>query len=179
MRGNAWQITAIIAIILVIVLIVPLVIMGRNYQTLTTNEREARDEQRSTAQRAATLEGEVRALKTLIRGADTLALDVIQREHAELMTKTFPGEDPTAHSYHDAAIALNQVRDRLGDAIKTSQERFAQLESDFNEAQRTHEAVVAEVRRNLATAQNERDEAQNNFSRDIANYDAQLRDAQE
>ena len=178
MRGNAWQITAIIAIILVVVLIVPLVIMGRNHQTLATNEAEARNEQRTAAQRASALEGEVRALKVLLRGADTLTQDAIQGEHAELIARTFPGEVPTAHPYHDAIVALNEERDRLRELVNTERGRYAQLESDFNDVRSQHEGVVTSVREALNRAVAEREEAQRAFNQSIADYEVQLRDAQ-
>jgi len=179
MRGNAWQITAIIAIILVVVLIVPLVIMGRNHQTLSDERNQARDEQRTTAQRAATLEGEVRTLKTLISGADAATLDAIQRQHAAIVERALPGENDTTRPYHDVLTAmlgdLSNVRRERGEM----QVRFDQLESDFNNTRLSHEAVVADVRQRLAAVERERDAEQRLFQQEKVNYDQQLRAAHE
>jgi len=176
MRGNAWQITAIIAIILVVVLIIPLVIMGRHHQTMTEQTKQARDEQRSTAQRAATYEAEARTLKALI-GRPDAALDELQKLHADVMERAMPGENDSTRSYHDALSTLLGDLAREREAHKTAQDGFAQLESDFNNAKSSYEAVVASVRAEL-----DRVEAARN--RDIAdsqeqrqNYDRQLRDA--
>ena len=179
MRGNAWQITAIIAIILVVVLIIPLVIMGRNHQTLSEERNQARDEQRTTAQRAATLEGEIRTLRTLISGADTTALDVLQRQHAAIAARALPGENDATRSYYDVLTAM------LGDLSSVRRERaemqtrFDQLESDFNHARTSHEAVVADVRQRLAAVERERDAEQRQFQQEKVNYDQQLRAAHE
>ena len=177
MRGNAWQITAIIAIILVVLLIVPLVMMGRNQQTLSDNERQAREEQRTAAQRAATLEGEVRSLKTLISGADATPMDVVQRQHAETVEKAMPGENDSTRSYHDALTTLLGDLAREREAHKTTQDRHAQLESDLNDVKRSHEEVVASIRAELMRAQNERTAEQRLFQQEKINYDRQLQDA--
>ena len=177
MRGNAWQITAIIAIILVVVLIIPLVMLGRNQQTLSDNERQAREEQRTAAQRAATLEGEVRTLKILINGADTDTLSVIQRQHAETVEKVMPGENDSTRSYLDTLTTLLGDLDREREAHKTTQDRHARLESDLNNAKNSHEEVVAGIRADLARAQGERDTDRRNFLMEKQNYDRQLQEA--
>ena len=177
MRGNAWQITAIIAIILVVLLIIPLVIMGRNQQTLFDNERQAREEQRTATQRTATLEGEIRTLKTLIGRPDTTALDELQRLHADIMGRAMPGENDSTRSYHEALTTLLGDLAREREAHKTTQDRHAQLESDLNNAKSSHEAVVAGIRAELARTQNERTAEQRLFQQEKINYDRQLQDA--
>ena len=43
MRGNAWQVTAIMAIILVVMLLVPLVIMGRGWQNMADQIKQSKE----------------------------------------------------------------------------------------------------------------------------------------
>ena len=180
MRGNAWQITAIIAIILVVVLIVPLVIMGRNHQTLSDNEKQAREEQRTTAQRAATAEGEVRTLKGLIsgEGADTLTLDTIQKQHTEIMGKARPGENGTTLSYHATLTDLLGDLDGARNDAKTWQDRHTQLDSTYNDAKDSYEKVVAQRDEALKEARDAHSKTVTDLTNAKRVYDAQLRDAQ-
>ena len=179
MRGNAWQITAIIAIILVVVLMVPLVIMGRNHQTLSDSEKQAREEQRTTAQKAATAEGEVRTLKTLIRGSDIPTLSEIQTQHTDIMGRAMPGENDSTRSYHDVLTALLGDLAKEREAHKATQDNYAQLNSDFNNAKSSYDAVIAGMRAELRRGEADRQNEQRNFEREKINYARQLRDAQD
>ena len=177
MRGNAWQITAIIAIILVVVLIVPLVIMGRSHQSMAEETKQAKNDQREAAQKAATLEGEVRTLKTLISGADTLTLDAIQKQHADIVEKARPGENDTTRSYLDT---LTMALADLDNAKKTQvdwQGKHDQLSSEFNNARQSYNAVVDAERRNVEGMRARLVEAQRKFDQDILNLRDQLKNA--
>ena len=176
MRGNAWQITAIVAIILVVVLIVPLVIMGRNHQTLVEETAQAETKRQEAATKAATLEGEVAALKTLIgRPADSVV--EAQKQRADAMGIAMPGENDSTRSYHDAFIALLGDLDNARDARRILQGRYDQLDSDYNNALAKHKADIdvrdAEFRR----VENLRQAEQRQFQQEKGNNDRQLRDA--
>ena len=178
MRGNAWQITAIIAIILVVVLIIPLVLMGRNHQTLSENEKQARSAATDAAQKSATLERENGILKNMISSAETPALDTIQKEHARLAEQAMPGEDHTTRSYQDILSATLGDLAREREAHKETQARYAQSESDHNEAKRSHDATVAGIRADLRRTEEARSAEQSRFLQEKVNYDKQLNAAQ-
>ena len=179
MRSNAWQITAIIAIILVVLLIIPLVIMGRDRQTLSDNEKQAREEQRTTAQKAASLEGDVRTLKALLGKPDVESLDELRKLHADIMGRAMPGENDSTRTYHDALTALLSDLASERGAHKATQDRYAQLGSDFNNAKTSHEAVVTGVRTELRRVEGERDAERQNFLLEKGNYNRQLQSAQD
>ncbi|MDR0328942.1 MAG: hypothetical protein LBI05_11665 [Planctomycetaceae bacterium] len=132
MRGNAWQVTAIIAIILVIILIVPLVIMGKNHSDLAQTTQKAMDDQKAAAQKAATLEGENKTLKTLIGGADATTMDELRKQHAALMETALPGEDDSTRSYNNAVTALLESLEKEKDAHGTTSLNYAQVQSDLS-----------------------------------------------
>ena len=143
MRGNAWQVTAIIAIILVVVLMVPLVIMGRDHQNKTEGARQAQQAERAAAQKAATLEGENRALKALIGVPEATALDELRKEHARIMEKALPGENDSTRTYHDAFTALLDDLEKVKIAHGTMGNQHAQRQSDLiNEKNRFDSAVT-------------------------------------
>ena len=174
MRGNAWQITAIIAIILVVVLIIPLVIMGRNHQTLTEETKQAKNEQRDAAQKAATLEGEVKTLKNLICGADTLALDAIQKQHADIVEKARPGENNTTRSYHDTLTVVLGDLDNARKSQADWQGKYEQEASAHNNARQSYNAAIAAERRNTEGMRERLAEAQAQFGKDVQNIREQL-----
>jgi len=178
MRGNAWQITAIIAIILVVVLIVPLVIMGRNFQTLVDQADQAKREKGEVAQKAATLEGEVTSLKTLIDKPDA-ALTGLQKTHVEDMEKAVPGEDNAIKTYHAAVTVLLEDLDRVRREREEMQKRYDQLESDFNDEKSKNENVVAKIRADLDGARKTLNNTETIFFRSRAEYDQKLKNAQE
>ena len=178
MRGNAWQITAIIAIILVVVLIVPLVVMGRGHQTLNDQTKQAKDEQREAANKAATLEGEVKTLKTLI-GKPDVAIDELQKLHAEIMETILPGENDSTRTYLNALVALRGDLEKEREGHRKTSEEKAQLESDFNNAKRSHDNVVNKVKDDLRKAENARDVAQKESLLAKENYDQNLKIVQD
>ena len=174
MRGNAWQITAIISIILVVVLIVPLVIMGRDYQTRVTNEKEAIESQRTTAQKATTLEGELRTLKTMISGADSATVADVQKQHADIMGKARPGENDTTLTYIGTLTDLLADLDTARQAQSDWQGKYGQELSAHTNARNSYDAVVRTERQNAAAARQDRDNAQAKFDQDIRNLRDQL-----
>ena len=176
MRGNAWQITAIISIILVVLLIIPLVIMGRNHQTLDEQAKQAKAEQTAAAQRAATLEREVAALNDLIGRPGDAVLTAQQEHFADLAGKVLPGEDgPT---YHDLVVDLLGDLVRSRDETRVASERLAQLQSDFNAARDRHEAVAAQIRNDLRRVEGERDTDRAQAAIQKAALDRQLQEGQ-
>jgi len=177
MRGNAWQITAIIAIIMVVVLIIPLVIMGRNYQTMADQTKQATDGQRDAAQKAATLEGEVRTLKGLIGVPEATALDELRKQHADIMGRAMPGENDSTRTYHDAFVALLGDLTSERDALKIMQDRHAQIVADFDNAKSSHEAVVAQRDAELRRQVEQLRSAEQGFRRERENQDQQLKNA--
>jgi hypothetical protein len=179
MRGNAWQITAIIAIILVVVLIIPLVIMGRDHQTLSEQTKQAKKEQSDAAQKAATLEGEVKTLKTLMAGTEAATLDDMRKQHAEVVEKALPGENDSTRSYHDTVATLLGDLERERELHRKTNEEKAQLESDFSNAQKSHESVVKQIRDKLAETERDRDAVQRRFLVTKEESDRQLRIAQD
>jgi len=179
MRGNAWQITAIIAIILVVVLIIPLVIMGRNHQTLTDNEQEARRALSAATAEVGTLTREVETLRELINGVRTAPLADLQRQHATIMERARPGENPTTLSYHDTlAVVLGALSD-VQNALATEVNNHAQLRSDFDDVERSHRNVLAQRDADLRRVEGERDAERLLFQQEKVNYDQQLRVAHE
>ena len=179
MRGNAWQITAIISIILVVVLIVPLVIMGRSHQTLDQQAKQAKKDQSDAAQNAAKLEGEVRNLKDLIGQPDVAALDELRKQHADIVERTQPGENDSVRTYHDTVTILLGDLEKEREEHRKTREEKAQLESDFDNTQKKFEAVVAGVRENLRNVENAHNVRQREFLMAKETYDQQLKDAQE
>ena len=178
MRGNAWQVTAIIAIILVVVLIVPLVIMGRNHQTLSEQTRQAKKDQTDAAQRATTLEGENRTLKSLIGVPDAAALDELRNQYAEMMEKALPGENDTTRTYHDTLAALIEDLGREKEGHRTTSNDLAQTQSDLNNERSKYEAAVAKLTKEKEDLEAERRKQETQFSEAKQQYDKQLKDAQ-
>ena len=176
MRGNAWQITAIIAILLVVVLIVPLVLLGRNHQTLSEQTKQAENAQRDAAQKAAVAEGEARTLKTLIGVPDATVLD-IQKQHAEDMGKVLPSE--TGVTYHDAIAALLEDLDREREGHRKTSEEKTQLESDFNNERSRSKAVEDQVKIALEQSERARDSERNQFMLAKQALDQKLKEAQD
>ena len=178
MRGNTWQITAIIAIILVVILIVPLVLMGRNHHTLSENEKQAQTAAKDAAQKAATLERENGILKTLISGADTPTLDTIQKQHAEAVAKALPDENDATRPYQDVLDTILRDLAQERENHKATQGKYAQRESDFNNAQNNYDKALASVRAELSQVQAAYNAAQARFLREKGQYDQRLNDAQ-
>jgi len=179
MRGNAWQITAIVAILLVVILIIPLVMMGRDRQTLSDQAAEAKRLQGDSARAAATLETEVRALKTMAVGKPEATLDEIQRHHAAIMETALPGEDVSTRTYHNAlTMAMGELARERDEHGKTSLGR-TRLQSDFDEEKSKYEAVVASVRADLQRAEQARTSAQRQLITTKEEYDQKLKEAQD
>ena len=177
MRGNAWQITAIIAIILVVILIVPLVIMGRNHQTLVDQAKQASDNQRDAASKAAQAESEAEQLKELFGGSRATTLDKIKEQHTEIMAKTLPGEDNATQTYHNAlTVKLSELAKEKEEHRKTSED-LAQLQSDFEAKKDEHKADLAKVDANLQKAENNLREAAMQFQAAKEDYRAKFEDA--
>jgi len=174
MRSNAWQITAIISIILVIVLIVPLVIMGKDYQTRVTNEKEATDRATAAAREAATWKSEAEALKTIISGADTLTLADVRRQHAEIMGKARPGENETTLTYFGTLTDLLADLDAARQANSDLQGRYEQELSGHNNAKEKYDAIVEAEQRNVTAARTQLADAQRKFEQDILSIRNQL-----
>jgi hypothetical protein len=174
MRGNAWQITSIISIILVVVLIVPLVIMGRDYQSRTEETRQAREEQRTTAQRAATLEGEIRTLKTMVGSAETATLAEVQRQHTEIMGRARPGENETTLTYVGTLVDLLADLDAARQAQSDWQAKYEQELSAHTHARDSYDAIVRTERQNVAEARNRLADAEARFGQDVRNFRDQL-----
>jgi len=179
MRGNAWQITAIIAIILVVVLIVPLVIMGRNHQTLIENEQEARRALSTATAEVGTLTREVETLRELISGVRTAPLADLQRQHTAIMERARPGENPTTMTYQDTLTVLLGALSEVRGALATEVNNHAQLRSDFDNVERSHREVLAQRDADLRRVEGERDAEQRLFQQEKVNYDQQLRAAHE
>jgi len=179
MRGNAWQITAIVAILLVVVLIIPLVMMGRDRQTLLDQATEAKKLQSESAQKAATLEGENRTLKTLAVGKPDTSLDEVQKQYGAIMETALPGEDESTRTYHNAlTVKMGELVRERNEHSKTSLER-SQLESDFNDAKRSYEAVVAGAKADLDRAERARTVAQRQLITTKEEYDQKLKEGQD
>ena len=178
MRGNAWQITAIISIILVVLLIIPIVIMGRQQQTLHETAQQARADQTSTAQRAATLEGEVRTLKALIGVLETVSTEDLRVQHAELIQRALPGEDPNTQTLIVAVAALFSDLEREREGHRRTNEQRAQLESDLNNEERKYAAAIAQVRTELRRAEDDRDRVTRDAAAAKTVLDRQLQEAQ-
>jgi hypothetical protein len=179
MRSNAWQITAIIAIILVVVLIVPLVIMGRQQQTLYDNEKNAKKEQSEAAQKAAKLEEEVKDLKKLISKPGTASLDELQKQHAEIMGKAQPGENDSVRTYYETLTVLLGDLDKEREGRKATQDKYAQLESDFNNEKSKNDALLAKEMKERRLAENARDKDKREFLSTKEDYDQKFKEAQE
>ena len=179
MRGNAWQITAIVAIILVVILIIPLVMMGRDRQTLKDERDQALSNQRETASRAADAERSAEELKELISGSRATPLDRIKEDHREIMGTALPGEDVSTQTYHNAlTMKMGDIVREREEHGKTSLEK-SQLESDLNDEKRKHEAAVAVVRADLQRAENARQIAQHQFLAAKEEYDQKFKTAQD
>ena len=149
MRGNGWQITAIISIVLVVLLIVSIVILSRDYQTRVDNEKSAQDAARAAAQQAATAEGQVKTLTELIGRPDAATVDEQQKLFADTVERVLPGENGSVRTYHDAVLAMLGDLEREREAHRRTSDARAQLQSDFNDARRQHESVVAQRREDL------------------------------
>lgn len=175
MRGNAWQITAIIAIILVVVLLVPLVMLGRNYQTLSEQTVQAKKDRSEEAQKAATAEGEAKKLKALIGVPDATVLDM-QKQHAEDMGKVLPSE--TGVTYHDAIAALLEDLAKERESKKQVEEKHAQLVSDFDNERSKSKAVEDQVKEDLKRSENARDTERKQFTEAKVELDKKLKEAQ-
>ena len=177
MRGNAWQITAIISIILVVVLLIPVVILMRDRQTMNDQTTQARAEQTATAQRAATAERENEAMKALIGVAATVTFDELRRQSATAMARALPGEEDASRTYNAALAALLGDLEQAREAQRRANESLSQLQSDFNNAQDRYEAALAQVRLSLQRAEGERDDERRNFNAARAQLDRQLEEA--
>jgi hypothetical protein len=176
MRGNAWQITAIIAIILVVVLLVPLVMLGRNHQTLSEQTVQAKKDQSDAAQRAAAAEGETKTMKALL-GVPDATVQEMQKQHAEDLGKVLPGE--TGVTYHDAIAALLEDLAKERESKKQIEEKHAQLESDFNNERSKSKAVEDQVKADLAQSESARDAERKQFMDAKVELDRKLKEAQD
>ncbi|MCL2004778.1 MAG: hypothetical protein FWG73_01315 [Planctomycetaceae bacterium] len=174
MRGNAWQVTAIIAILLVVMLLIPLIIMGRNYQTMAEQTRQARAEHTASAQNAANAEREANALKVLIGAAATTPFDAVQRQHVEMMERVLPGENDPTRTYNHAVAALLGDLERERQAHRRTSEAKTQLESDYNHAQTRHTAALDQLRAEVRRMEGLRDEERRQFSLAKEGIDRQL-----
>jgi len=178
MRGNTWQITAIVAIILVVVLLVPLVIMGRGWQTLAEQRAKAMKDQADIAQKAAGLERDIMTLKRdLIGSPETATLAEVQKQYAEIMDKAQPGENDSIRTYHDTLTTMLGDLEKVREELRKTSEEKAQLDSDYNNAQKSYETVLTQVRANLERVQDARKTEQDRFSSERENYKRELNDA--
>jgi len=178
MRGNAWQITAIISIILVVLLIVPIVILGRDYQTRVAAETGARNAEREAAERAAALSREVESLKNMIGVAVTATPEAVRGQYVAHMESALPGEEPTSQSYHAALDALIGDLQMERQRNQVTSESLTQLQSDFNAARTQHEDVVLQVRNDLRRVEDERDNDRRLAAEVKATLDRQMQETQ-
>ena len=179
MRGNAWQVTAIIAIILVVGLIVPLVLLGRNHQTLSEQTRQAQKDQKDAAQKAATLEGENRTLKGMIGVPEATALDELRKQYAELMEKALPGENDSTRTYHDTLAALLEDLEKEKVGHRTTSNDLAQAQSDLSNERSKYEAATAKLAKEKEDTEAERRKQETQFLASKQTYDQKIKDAQE
>ena len=174
MRSNPWQITAIIAIILVVVLIVPLVIMGRNHQTLADETKQAKAAAQEAAQKAATAQGDAEKLTELISGVRAAPLTEVQKQHADVMEKALPGEDAATRSYFDALTAMISGLDNAKREQEDWQRKYEQLESDYNNAKNNYQALEDRLQDDLRKVENQRTADKNTFDRQIVDHSQEL-----
>ena len=174
---NGWQVTAIIAIILVVILLVPVIWLGRDYQTMSEQSRQARAEHTAIAQTAATLEREVSALKEIIGMASTTSLNEVRRQHDVIMERALPRENPSAQTYHHAVATLINSLERERDAHRRTSEDRAQLISDYNNTQRRHQLAIDQVRNEVRRVEDLRDTERRQFDRLKAELDRGLQEA--
>ena len=179
MRNNAWQVTAIIAIILVVVLLIPLVIMGRDHQNKTEGTKQAQQAERAAAQKAATLEGENRDLKTLIGVPDTTALDELRKKHAEIMGKALPGENDSTRTYHDALATLLEDLDREKKFHGDTSNLYAQRQSELNYTNEQNQAAKDLFNKEVAAVDAKRKEQESQFVEHTLVHNQKMKEAQD
>lgn len=177
MRGNAWQVTAIIAILLVIVLLVPLVLMGRGWQTLSDRANQAEKNQNDTAQKAATLEREVDALKTLLGKPDVAALDDVLTLYTETMKEVRPGENDSTRTYHGTLTALLGDLKNMRKELCNEKADKCQLYSDYENARKSYEDLISQEKANLRRVEAARAAEQNQYIRARDDYKQELNEA--
>jgi hypothetical protein len=183
MRGNAWQITAIIAIILVVVLIIPLVIMGRERQNLVGTADAAKKDREETARKAGTLEGEVKVLKTLIgkpeaEPAAPVSPDDANKQRKDIMDRVLPGENDSTRSYYNAIVTLREDLIREREAHAETEKKRTQLQSNFNNIEDKFKAVVAAVTDELQRTKNDLANEQVQLINTKGEYDKKFSEAQ-
>lgn len=178
MRGNAWQVTAIIAIILVVVLMVPLVLIGRDHQNKTEGAKQAQKAERAAAQKAATLEGENRILKDLIGVPDTTALDELRKKHAEIMGKALPGENDSTRTYHDALSTLLNDLEKEKRLHGTTGNQYAQKQSDLNNEKNRFDKAVTRLTEEKDGVEEERKKQESQFSAAIQEHSKKMKEAE-
>ena len=174
MRGNAWQVTAIIAILLVIVLLIPLVLMGRGWKTLSDDAASAKKNQIETAQRAATLEREADSLKALIGKSDVNELNELLQQHAGILSGIRPGESDPTRTYHDTLIALiGNITIMQGEIQKAGEDR-AKLQSEYNNAQENYRRLLDQEKANLRRVETDRNAERNEYLRTRETYSNEM-----
>jgi len=178
MRGNAWQVTAIIAIILVVVLLIPIVMMGRDFQNKTEVTKQAQQAERAAAQKAAALEGENRALKALIGVPEATALDELRKEHARIMGRALPGENDSTRTYHDAFTALLDDLEKEKKAHGTLGNQYAQRQSDLNNEKNRFDSAVTRITQEKDSVETERRQQESQFLASRRVQEQNLKEAQ-
>ena len=176
MRGNAWQITAIIAILLVVVLLAMVTILGRERQTMSEQTENAKKAEKEAAQKAAAAEMEARDLKALVGVPDKTVLE-IKKQHAEDMAKVLPGE--TGTTYHSAIAALLEDLGKGRENEKQVEEKNAQLQSDFDNEKNRSEALIKGAKDALDESEKARDADRREFMDAKVELDQKLKEAQD
>ena len=175
MRGNTWQTAAIVAIILVVMLLIPLVIMGRGWQNLSEQAKQAKKDQADIAQKAAGLERETGVLKRDLIGAPEAAtLAEVQKLHADIMEKAQPGENNATRTYNDVITSLLGDLEKVREELRKTSEEKTQLASDYNNVQKSYETSIAQVRGALEKVQDDRKTEQDRFIREREDFKREL-----
>jgi len=174
MRSNPWQITAIIAVVLVVLLIIPLVIMGRDRQTLAEQTAQAKKEQSEADTKARALANELVTLKTLI-GSPDAETTKIQEEHASTLGVVLPGEG--GQTYHNALTALLGDLDRERKALNETTEKYEKTQTDLATERDRNKVGVDQLTTRLNKTNADLSALQGQFQRTKAEYDAKFQEA--